>query len=342
MPTNANTMLQLARTLSQPAQVQEPQNFDGQIGQINRDYGLADALAQQQYIPNSGWLGALAQAVSGLGSYYVGKRADKAAGEVGAKVEAQRQAQEAARAEAEARKQAEQYAREDAREQAKAAAEMARQAARDAALDKRAAARDEALLKRASMSGGSAPSALMEKLEMAKALGATPEQLRAMVLGGGGGGKPPAGYQFKEDGTLAAIPGGPADPSVVSDKKTQIKAEEQLPTIADALSAFDNLDNLVGQFGTEKFPTEGKAKLKSAYGAARDAIRVLSNSGVLNVGELPFLEERLNDPTAWDSFSADNIRAQIAENKKMLEEKRKRLSSHRGASASDGWGIEEL
>lgn len=139
MPTNANTMLQLARTLSQPAQVQEPQNFDGQIGQINRDYGLADALAQQQYIPNSGWLGALAQAVSGLGSYYVGKRADKAAGEVGAKVEAQRQAQEAARAEAEARKQAEQYAREDARFQAQEAARMARIQAQEEARNKRQA-----------------------------------------------------------------------------------------------------------------------------------------------------------------------------------------------------------
>lgn len=140
MPTSPAQMIQLAQTLAQtriPAQVQEQQNFDGEINSINRDYGLADALAQQQYIPNSGILGALAQAVSGLSSHYVGKRADKKAGEVGAKVEAQRQAAEAARAEAEAQKQAEQYAREDAREQAKQAASMARIQAQEDARNKR-------------------------------------------------------------------------------------------------------------------------------------------------------------------------------------------------------------
>lgn len=193
MPTNANTMLQLARTLSQPAQVQEPQNFDGQIGQINRDYGLADALAQQQYIPNSGWLGALAQAVSGLGSYYVGKRADKAAGEVGAKVEAQRQAQEAARAEAEARKQAEQYAREDAREQAKAAAAMARVQAQEDARNRRQAEKLAAEAAKGRGGGVAKPSSPFGK-ELQAAVDAglvKPEEAAALARAKFGLDKPP-------------------------------------------------------------------------------------------------------------------------------------------------------
>jgi hypothetical protein len=156
MTTGALTMINLAHALAptQQAQTMGPQNFDGEINSINRDYGLADALAQQQYIPNSGWLGALAQAASGLSSHYVGKRADKKSAEVGAKVEAQRQAQEAARAEAEAQKQAEQYAREDARFQAQEAARMARIQAQEDARNKRHAEKLAADLAKGSGGGG--------------------------------------------------------------------------------------------------------------------------------------------------------------------------------------------
>jgi hypothetical protein len=44
-------------------------------------------------------------------------------------------------------------------------------------------------------------------------MGATPDQIRAMVTGQSGG-NAPSGYRAKADGSLEFIPGGPADPSI--------------------------------------------------------------------------------------------------------------------------------
>ena len=101
-------LMQLAQSLarSAPVQAAPPPDYTGDINGINRDYALADALAQQQYIPNSGWLGALAQAVSGGLSYYKGKKADKAASEVSSKLRAEEQAQKQAEAQRQAQERA--------------------------------------------------------------------------------------------------------------------------------------------------------------------------------------------------------------------------------------------
>lgn len=141
----------------------------------------------------------------------------------------------------------------------------------------------------------------------------------------------PSGYMRGEDGRLAYEPGGPADPETIATRQQVASAAKQEPGINDALAAFQNMRNLVAEHGTEQLPFgENKAKMKAAYGAARDAIRVLSNSGVLNVGELPYLEERLNDPTAWTSLRAGPILSQIDENVAMLEAKKGRLGELRG------------
>lgn len=109
MATDPRQLMQLAQSLarSAPAQIAPP-DYSGDINAVNREYALADALAgqSQQYIPDSGWLGALAQAVSGGVSYYKGKKADKAATELSGKM----RADESARLQAEAERQAQERA----------------------------------------------------------------------------------------------------------------------------------------------------------------------------------------------------------------------------------------
>jgi hypothetical protein len=68
------------------------------------------------------------------------------------------------------------------------------------------------LVPRAENRAPAAPSAAQEKLQMLRQLGATDEQIRQAMLGGGGSASVPSGYRQNPDGTLAAIPGGPADP----------------------------------------------------------------------------------------------------------------------------------
>lgn len=46
----------------------------------------------------------------------------------------------------------------------------------------------------------------------------------------------------------------------------------------------------------------GRGQLEASYSLALSAIRQLQNSGVLNVGELPFLSKALNDPTTIGSI----------------------------------------
>lgn len=53
---------------------------------------------------------------------------------------------------------------------------------------------------------------------------------------------------------------------------------------------------------------EGRGRLNSSYTLALSAIRQLQNSGVLNVGELPFLQKALDDPTSLWSIIGSPIK----------------------------------
>lgn len=188
---------------------------------------------------------------------------------------------------------------------------------------------------------GPGPSEMDRKVAQLRALGASDEQIRQSLLGSGGATQPrtPSGYARGPDGKLAYEPNGPADPEVIAHRQQVASAAKQEPGINDALAAFANLRAMVEANGTEQLPFgENKAKMKAAYGTARDAIRVLSNSGVLNVGELPYLEERLNDPTAWTSLRAGPILSQIDENMAMLNAKKGRLDEMRGGGQQPAAG----
>lgn len=55
------------------------------------------------------------------------------------------------------------------------------------------------------------PSELERRVQLAKELGATPAEIKQIVLGGSGGDSAPSGYRRKANGDLEPIPGGPAD-----------------------------------------------------------------------------------------------------------------------------------
>lgn len=83
---------------------------------------------------------------------------------------------------------------------------------------------------------------------------------RAADVGTGDGKKPPAGYRFKADGTLEAIPGGPADPNKPKPAKPMPPAalkmqQEEL----DAIGTFSGIDADLAAF--ERQIKEGKLSL---------------------------------------------------------------------------------
>lgn len=91
-------------------------------------------------------------------------------------------------------------------------------------------------------------------------------------------------------------PGGPSD--TLTNKYNQSKF--------DIMTARGNIEGFktdLREIPAYKALTgEGRGRLNSSYTLALSAIRQLQNSGVLNVGELPFLQKALNDPTSISSI----------------------------------------
>lgn len=80
---------------------------------------------------------------------------------------------------------------------------------------------------------------------------------------------------------------------------------------------------------------EGRGRLESSYSLALSAIRQLQNSGVLNVGELPFLAKALEDPTSFSAIATSPIQrkklqGQIDTVLKLLDEQEKVLKTQYG------------
>jgi hypothetical protein len=126
------------------------------------------------------------------------------------------------------------------------------------------------------------------------------------------------------------VQAAPKPPEQVARDEAMVK---EVPGLQDARNAFMRYRNLVEQYGTEQLPGflgGNKAQLQAAYGTARDAIRVLGNTGTLNIGELPFLEERLAPATNYlgalgGNMTGSAIISQIDENLRFLDEKEARI-----------------
>ena len=286
-------LMQLAQSLarSAPVQAAPPPDYTGDINGINRDYALADALAQQQYIPNSGWLGALAQAVSGGLSYYKGKKADKAASEVGSKLRAEEQAQKQAEAERLAQERASNIERLASAyginpEQAAVVADGLGKAAdfKPPEAEKPKVFKVGNQLVQVGPEGQpkvlhSAPASVartarpMADFEAYMAM--TPEdraaydQFKGRNQGGQGA---PSGYRFTAQGGLEPIPGGPADPAlkpVPGEQAARVALTEEYLANSPAISEQIDAGNLTGPID--------QLSARVGYGKAGEAYRQLES-----------------------------------------------------------------
>jgi hypothetical protein len=245
------------------------------FGQLQGDRSHADLLGQlgQQmlqsgYTPNSGWGGALAQIAQAIaGSAALNKSQEQIAG-LG-----QRQVQ--ALSAAEEKKRAQQAADDEAKNQrdiAKALAEKEggiklglqygdqTSAAEAKAAGAKALAEgtatlplheQEARFKANLDAQNRQPAEFERKMAAAKQMGASPEELRAMVIGNQG--NTPSGYRPAAGG-LEPIPGGPADPNTIH-RQGSLTAEAKTK-----LSLIDNAINNAKRYAERTVGPNGEFK----------------------------------------------------------------------------------
>lgn len=83
----------------------------------------------------------------------------------------------------------------------------------------------------------------------------------------------------------------------------EAKYQEARSDLRNARNLIENLRTVSREVPAYKsLAGEGAGRLESSYSLALSAIRQLQNSGVLNVGELPFLSKALSDPTTLSSI----------------------------------------
>lgn len=114
------------------------------------------------------------------------------------------------------------------------------------------------------------------------------------------------------------------------DKVSYNAFKEQDAKIDEASGNFTNFRSVLGSIS----PTQGIAgkqagELATAFKAAQASIRLLQNTGVLNQGELPFLEETLANPQGFMAIANPTTRAklegQLNELDKLVKRKRAAL-----------------
>lgn len=205
-------------TIGNPATMQAP-TYQQDAEKARRDQDMAQALASQGYIPNSGIAGVLAQVVGGLTANHLNKRADAKLSEaVAAKFAYDNRKAVVAR---------EQKLADETR---KDAAAIKREEAKAIAGAK--ARHDFAIPAKPKAPAG--PTA--DARDFAAYLGMSPEQRDLHdTYKGLDRGKVPQGYRMTADGNMEAIPGGPGDV-----KKTEALARDQ----ATFDGSINNMDRL--------------------------------------------------------------------------------------------------
>jgi len=83
---------------------------------------------------------------------------------------------------------------------------------------------------------------------------------------------------------------------------------EKILGVQNARGQIKNLEKTLSEVPAYKaIAGEGRGRLESSYSLALSAIRELQKSGVLNMGELPFLAKALEDPTSFSAIVTSPI-----------------------------------
>lgn len=108
---------------------------------------------------------------------------------------------------------------------------------------------------------------------------------RADVLGGGGGGRPaskaPSGYRWTANGSLEAIPGGPADKGTLGGMGVGKLTEGQGKDIVYYSRGRDS-NELLTKNGNSLLMTEGAQGARGIVDSALQSLPLLGDSGVVN------------------------------------------------------------
>lgn len=149
-----------------------------------------------------------------------------------------------------------------------------------------------------------------------------PKGAAPRAAGGGGGGE-----RFKiltpDEVKANNLPPGTYQQNIVTNQITRMQGQDSgglgevelrqynaaSLAIKNARSNIQNFaDTLARVSAAGAIAGEGRGELESSYTLALGAVRELQNSGVLNVGEIPFLEKALRDPTTFSAIAASPVR----------------------------------
>ena len=135
-------------------------------------------------------------------------------------------------------------------------------------------------------------------------------------------GKAPAGYRFKDDGSLEAIPGGPADGK--ADKLGEA-AKKQIAGIDSLGSAIDEYVAAVKGWDAKKMLSpDQRAAMGTKYNNMMLQAKEAFNLGVLNGPDYQILQSVIADPTQFKNalISSDAMAGQAEELKRLMERTR--------------------
>lgn len=119
---------------------------------------------------------------------------------------------------------------------------------------------------------------------------------------------------------LELIEGTDPDNASINKARESIRMKESLDR------SLTRLDKLIEKYGSQAIiPTEAQDKMNAELADIRNAERNLANTGVLNVGEIGFLEE------SYDAFNPTKIRASL----RTSEQLRKNLQDYRNKRSID-------
>jgi hypothetical protein len=124
----------------------------------------------------------------------------------------------------------------------------------------------------------------------------------------------PSGYQWKDDGTLTPIPGGPAD-KLGEKQKAQVVGIKNLNSAAQSyINELDNWSNL------DLFSPDKTARMGLLYNNMMLQAKEAYNLGVLNGPDYEILTSIVRDPVSFKGSLTSNeaLKSQAKELKKMM------------------------
>ena len=194
------------------------------------------------------------------------------------------------------------------------------------------------------------PTSAQRNYEYLLVTGMAPEQARYLAFGGGAAlpglgpqyGPPQAGYMR----TVDPVTNEPADTPIPGTKEAYTRNQVRTAT-QGGLKKIDTLMELVQKHGTEGMGwlsnQEVQGEMSQLYASLMSDIAAMRNMGVLQPGEMEYLQQTLTDPSTWASTftSTAKILAQFRALREQFQDRINAFENTGGAgqpASTDGSG----